>query len=271
LDKKNHFNLDLEKYLLDDLDQTLKNNLNKNLMSDSALKAEMDQLKEDNINFFKKFPAEHFIQDINKHPAYNENNTKGPSKDIRAMLYRYKYILIPSISTAAFIFILFFSNILKPEIHDIKPAYVVSQNNAVRLKGPASYLRIYRKGAGANEQMDNNSHVKKNDIIQICYFSTKKYGIIFSIDSHKSVSLHYPDNQKDAAVLDMNRLSILNFSYKLDNASFERFFFVTSDQKFNIDAVLKSVESITGDRMKSKDLALDLPTELTQYSIILVQ
>lgn len=284
MNNKYKFDLDLEKYLLNDLDSPSKQRIKDEIVINKELRDELERLNKNNDDFFNRFPVNKFISEIKERSFLKENKGKidfigSISSSVKRISGNYKKILIPSFSmAAALLIIILFSNKFNGTnvSQNIYNNYSQSDSNIqtdkeIRLKGPDSFLQIYRKGLKRNEKLNNYSHVKERDIIQICYFSARKYGLIFSIDSNGEINIHFPDKQNEAALLKRNKVTPLSFSYRLDNAPFERFFLVTSDQKFNIDIVLKTAKAISENSRDMKEKDLELPEEFNQSSILLLQ
>jgi hypothetical protein len=101
------------------------------------------------------------------------------------------------------------------------------------IKGDPS-LRIHRKTASGAELLSRQAVVRKGDTLQIGYIAAgKRYGVIASIDSRGTLTLHLPESPGPAAALEQGGARALPHSYELDDSpGFERFVIVASDAPF---------------------------------------
>lgn len=144
-------------------------------------------------------------------------------------------------------------------------------NEIIRSKGLTPELSIYIDKNNSPAELFNNDFVSESDLIQLTYNAAgNKYGVIFSIDGRGVITLHYPENDNTTPFIDPNGSHALPFSYELDDApKFERFFFISSKQEFNISTILKSAEIIGNSGSPETIDTLDLTKEFDQQTIIL--
>jgi hypothetical protein len=269
LNNKYKFNLDYEKFLLNDINPVSARDIEKSLKN-NHINSELEELKKNDIAFFMKYPYKKFESDLKKKISEKELSNGFRFKKFR--LNNFRYVLFPSLSLAAVILIFFVFHLNDPVNNSsVIQEQISGIDKSIRIKGPNSYLQIYRKTNNKNEQLLDSSRVQTGDVIQLCYFSANKYGMIFSVDGKGAVTLHYPDNKTVSALLNRNKLMPLNFSYKLDNARFERFYLVTSNREFNVDTVLKAAKLIIEKVDKSNENILNLPKGFEQHSILLIK
>ena len=143
---------------------------------------------------------------------------------------------------------------------------------SVRIKGLLPTLTIYRQHTTAPERLHNLSIVKPGDVLQLGYIDAGyKYGVIFSCDGNKTITLHYPESDSVVPILKKQGEAFLQNSYILDDApQFEQFFFVTSNEPISVSDVLKAGEEfLSGNFVDKKSAQLNLPPSLNQYSCIL--
>ncbi len=141
---------------------------------------------------------------------------------------------------------------------------VVNENNH------NSRLMIYRKNNDDVDLLTKGSLLKASDLIQLAYFSSKdSFGVIFSVDSNGIISLHYPINEKNSPKLIINKKTFLSRAFELDDTpGFERFYFISSNQKINVPILIKNVKNILKIKNVSVESKLKLEDDLNQYSII---
>jgi len=141
-------------------------------------------------------------------------------------------------------------------------------------KGDGPRMYIYLKDGDQALQLDNNSLVHENDVLQISYVAAgQQYGIILSIDGNGTITQHYPDEGAAAVALDNKGEIALPFSYKLDDApSFERFFFITGTKSFTVASFMENIRmrSRIGD-LKTADLSHIIPMNTRLYEITLLK
>jgi hypothetical protein len=145
------------------------------------------------------------------------------------------------------------------------------QDNIIRAKGLTPELSVYMDNGKNPVELSTNDTVSESDIIQLTYNAAgNRYGMIFSIDGRGIITLHYPVNKNSEPGLDPNGSHALPFSYELDDApDFERFFFVSSNKKFNIGTVLESAENTIAQGSASTAKYLNLSSDFDQNSILL--
>jgi hypothetical protein len=106
-----------------------------------------------------------------------------------------------------------------------------------RIKGLEARIEVWKKTADSAVQMSNLDEAREGDEIQLRYLVPEKcFGMLFSMDGNGTVTMHMADDNK-AIALEPGKMTTLPFAYKLDNApKFEKFFFVTSRETFDVDA-----------------------------------
>jgi len=144
-------------------------------------------------------------------------------------------------------------------------------NEIIRSKGLSPELSIYIDKNNSPAELFNNDFVYESDLIQLTYNAAgNKYGIIFSIDGRGVITLHYPVNEDSSPLIDPNGSHSLPFSYELDDApEFERFYFVSSKQNFDINTILKSAKDILKYDYPETIEKLNLSADFDQETIIL--
>lgn len=112
--------------------------------------------------------------------------------------------------------------------------------NTVRLKGLEPHLVAYKKTSSGVVRLEQ-ARVAPGDLIQLAYVATGRlYGVVASIDSAGTVTLHLPEQSGAARPLAPRRETALPRSFELDDVpGTERFVFVTSDQPFSTRAVVE--------------------------------
>jgi len=154
--------------------------------------------------------------------------------------------------------LLFF--ILPTAIH--KTDSVVSSGNTAKnnqqadiiFKGEESRLFVFRKTTGEPDELKTGSPAHEGDVLQLGFQTRTTHAVIVSIDGRGNVTLHYPPNEYGSSVVEKDKKTLLDRSYRLDDApSFERFLLVTSDVGVNVGYIVR----------KARQLAADQPTAMT--------
>ncbi len=143
-----------------------------------------------------------------------------------------------------------------------------------RVKGLAPHVLLYRQTApSAVEALSPGSAVRNNDVVQIAYQAAgRRYGVIVSVDGQGIVTRHLPKTGAQAAALQAGPPVPLAEAYKLDDApDFERFYLVTADEPFTVDAVIAAVRRRYDGLAESTPAGdrLDLPESFGQFSLVL--
>ncbi|MCK5153735.1 MAG: hypothetical protein KAQ93_05190 [Spirochaetales bacterium] len=208
-----------------------------------------------NKEILEKYPPS-FIKEGILRKLNNKSETKSKKTDFRSFTLK----AVPI--AAALIFLTLNLSHLNQ---------TTSQDNIIRSKGLTPELSVYIDRNNAPSELFNNDIVSESDLIQLTYNAAgNKYGVIFSIDGRGVITLHYPEDKNSTPLIDPNGSHALPFSYELDDApAFERFFFVSSKQVFDISTILKSAENILKYENPETIKTLKLTTEFNQQTIIL--
>ncbi len=85
--------------------------------------------------------------------------------------------------------------------------------------------------------------------------------MIFSVDGNGTVTVHYPYSGNESANLVMNEKTSLKSSFILDTApKYEKFYFVTSYQKFDISGLYSG-------NSEELSVILDVYSKNSEYQI----
>jgi len=138
--------------------------------------------------------------------------------------------------------------------------------------GPKPHLLMSLKRGDRGEHITEGAEVRPGDVVQVGYMAVgAKFGAIVSIDGRGTVTWHLPAvGRGGAAVLAPKGERWLSDSYELDDApSFERFFLVTSDRFFDVEAVDRAAEALAMDIPQAANGTLKLPQGLAQNALLL--
>jgi hypothetical protein len=142
-----------------------------------------------------------------------------------------------------------------------------------RVKGLKPHLAIYRQTSSGAEALSGNGSVQTGDILQIGYVAAARpFGAIVSIDGRGVVTLHFPPNASSPNRLAPDGEALLDYAYKLDDApEFERFFLVTAERTFAVQAVLEAAQELAAQPRRARQGNLALPRGLEQLSLLLLK
>ena len=143
--------------------------------------------------------------------------------------------------------------------------------DTVRIKGNVASLMIYRRTSSGSELVSDGDALRRGDLIRVAYRCTdQRFGVIVSIDGRGVVTRHLPAIGTDASALQSGAMALLDQAYELDDApKWERFFLITSETAFAVQAVLDAARSVTARIGDDPPAALPLPAQLEQTSFLL--
>lgn len=255
---------ELERYLLGELPEQRMKEIGQLLEEDPELQSRLIHLRQSNEDILKEFPVERIIPNIQS--KYEAEKAQDKRK-IRPVIFKRLLVVSPVLASALVLFFIVFFN----------PRTDISQDT--RIKGTPtadftkSHILVYRKIGSETELLGNLARAKKGDLLQIAYISAgQTYGVIFSIDGHGLVTLHFPEKRTDSALLKPRERVLLGSAYELDDApGFERFFFITSQTKIDVESILDKARSFAQNPKNARSAKLELPDAYDQYTTLIVK
>ena len=139
-----------------------------------------------------------------------------------------------------------------------------------RLKGLEPHVVVHRQADGEAERLSSGALAQPGDVVQVGYVAGgHAYGVVLSIDGAGVVTLHHPEFATLPAVIGGEGRTDLPFAYTLDEApGFERFVFVSSRDRLDVDGVLDAARRVASGGEPAADLLL-LPDGTAQHSLVL--
>ncbi|WP_338872114.1 ActD-like protein [Myxococcus stipitatus] len=139
-----------------------------------------------------------------------------------------------------------------------------------RSKGLSPKLEVHRQKSRGDEVLADGAAAAAGDVVQLAYVAAgRAHGVILSVDGRGSVTLHTPEQGAQAASLAPSGTHRLPGAYELDDApGFERFFFVTADEPFQVETVVEAARKLAASP-DAHTASLSLPEGLTQVSFTL--
>jgi hypothetical protein len=232
----------LERYLCDEVAPHEKEHIEQAIRESKELQRTMEMLRISNGEIIAAYPAEEMVREIEL-KAHNQEVAKRLQSSRRQWLtgMMRPTLSFPSAALALLVFISIPVTIVYLKGRLDVPAGVM------RIKGQLPYLTVYRQAEAGYEKLSDRATVAAKDRIQLGYVSAgKKYGFIFSVDGNGSITVHYPGDASRKATdmkLESGREFLLATSFELDDApSFERFFFLASDDTIDVRSVIAECE-----------------------------
>jgi hypothetical protein len=217
----------LERYNLGELTPEEKTEVEAALAADPSLAKRIAEIRRSDAEIRAAMPAALILRAIGK---------KAGSRDGRA---RGRGPAVWGLAAAALL------------VAVILPAFLSVRRDADedRAKG-STELSVYLKTASGEAMLQTDTLVRGGDTVQLAYMTAEsRYGVIFSVDGRSSVTLLYPDDEKEeSAPLVSGRRTALADAYILDDApDCEIFFFVTSDKPVDTREILTLARQIAKD------------------------
>ena len=137
-----------------------------------------------------------------------------------------------------------------------------------RIKGLAPSLTVFRRTPEGSETLADGAPARAGDLLRLGYVSAgRRYGVILSIDGRGAVTRHLPETDSHAAALQPRGTVLLDSAYELDDAPrWERFYFITSDQPFDVAAVEQAARAAVRSHPLALPDTLPVAPELEQFS-----
>lgn len=281
----------IEQYLLGELPDDLRIEMDRLAAENKTLKDRMEKIRNSDTEILKSYPAAMILPEIlmksgrddsameitengraetgQKNPE-NKPSLNNPGYLLRRIgsLAAKRYTLSLA-SAAAVIFIFLF--MLVPGMRNTDNTNITYDTD-VRIKGLDSRLIICRIKGNNIEELKNSDTAGRGDILQIGYTAAGnfRYGTILSIDGRGTVTLHYPADPGSPGELTQNRLITLDNSYELDDSpDFERFIMVLSAGPLDINSIIEKAKKLAMDRELSLNGSLEAGGDSAELSIVL--
>lgn len=248
----------LERMVLGELDEAELARWRPQLDADPSARERLTQLERSNREILERYPAETMAPAITARVEAAEQVARQARLVERPRRFGW-LLLAPAAVGAAVLFAMV-----------VPQSGLLSTPEVILLKGDPQ-LVVHSRNANGQEQLDPTSAlVHPGDVLQLSYRAAGAlYGAILSIDGRGSVTVHFPDDLR-AAALTQEGLVSLSHSYELDDApGFERFFLVTASEPFSVDELLVAAESLAkrpGGAFTEE--RLPLPSGLRQSSLL---
>ncbi|NMO23527.1 ActD-like protein [Pyxidicoccus fallax] len=231
--------------------------------------ARLAALEADSRATLERLPPARVAREVEARAA---RMTGAARKETPSPSWRLAWGLVPALATVA-LFVL-----ARPaDVEDTRsggPVAVVTPGmtpERTRIKGLEPRLAAHRQAGAGSEPLTDGALVAAGDVLQLEYVAAgRTHGVIVSVDGRGAVTLHAPEEGSTrAAALAPSGTHRLPGAYELDDApEFERFFFVSSEEPFDVAPVLDAARALAGSAA-ARSAPLSLPQGLTQVSFTL--
>jgi hypothetical protein len=237
----------LEQYRLGELPVEERDRVETLLRADRALRARLNGLEESDRAIASQFPSERLARQV---------RARMRARGRHARSHGIRRIVLISALTGGMALVWF---ALPSDMPD----------GRVRVKGSPA-LSLYRRTGSGSETLADGVVAHTGDLLRLGYVSAGHgYGVILSIDGRGVVTLHLPPNSSTtAAALRGGGTILLDSAYELDDApAWERFYFVTADQPFEVAPIVAAARQAAQD-LRAPPRALPVSRELTQSTFL---
>ena len=222
----------LERYLTGDLPEGEMSEIRELEKTDEVFARRVKMLREDNAAILRKMPFERLAEKMDARDC-------GAERRNNVVHFSFvKFVAAAALVLAVVSVALFSQREVVPDAGaQAMDVAMAAQDDGTRIKGMDARMEIWKKTGDSAVQMLNLDEAREGDEIQLRYSVPEKcFGLLFSMDGNGTVTMHMADGSQ-AVALEPGKMTTLPFAYKLDNApKFEKFFLLTSQKDFAIDA-----------------------------------
>ena len=222
----------LERYLTGDLPEGEMSEIRELEKTDEVFAHRVKMLREDNAAILRKMPFERLAEKMDARDC-------GAERRNNVIHFGFvKFAAAAALVLAVVSVALFSQREVVPDAGaQAMDVAMAAQDDGTRIKGMDARMEIWKKTGDSAVQMLNLDEAREGDEIQLRYSVPEKcFGLLFSMDGNGTVTMHMADGSQ-AVALEPGKMTTLPFAYKLDNApKFEKFFLLTSQKDFAIDA-----------------------------------
>jgi anti-sigma-K factor RskA len=259
----------LEQYHLGELAASEQELVEEQLVSNTALVARLEALKRSDQEILAAYTPAWFTQRveqrIQKSRAHQQSNRTywiRPANWMAGLRHSWR-LAVPTMAAAIVLLILVLPGREERVLPDSGDQFA-----SVRTKGIQTHLNIYRSDKGLLQILSDSTTVNMGDTLQISYVAAEaRYGVILSIDGHRSVTLHHPPQTSSDTQIQQAEERFIR-SYVLDDApNFERFYFVTSNTPIDVQEILTAAR--LANSPSDSSAVLKLPDGYGQSTLML--
>ncbi len=273
----------LEQYVLGELPPEVAGEVREELARDPSLRARHESIIRSDKEILERYPPADIAESVgarlrekqkqpaDDRPADGEQAAEGPgggSGGISSSLEpagRWALQLAIGLPAAAIVLLVFSFFIFRERLAP----------DETRMKGLSPHLTAFLKTAKGAQDLAPGSLVGRGDVIQLSYTAGEaRFGVILWVDGRGAITWLLPPgyngSPRGAPLLDRQGQVILPTAYELDDApGFERFFFVDSENPFDVAVAADAARALSSRAGSAEKLDLALPAGVRQYSLLL--
>jgi hypothetical protein len=202
----------------------------------SRLKDRLEQIVRSNAELLEQHPPAQVVREVERRLAA----LGSPARSARPALW-----LSAAAASCGVMLMLFARDTAAPGGDPIRTEQVAE-------RGLQPHLIVFRKTSNGAERLTAGTRVRTGDMLQLAYVSAgRKYGVIASIDSRGTITLHLPERADTAVRLSEDGRSTLPHAFELDDTpGAERFVFVSANEPFPTQVVsdaLRTSSALAGE------------------------
>lgn len=262
----------LERYRLGELPPAEAEALRQRLESDGELRLRLEALAGSDAGLRRALPAAGLAARVRERLAERrESARQAKHRALRAWPLPAGLAVVASVVLA----VVLRTRAPEPSLMP-SAAPSVTAEDGERIKGRRPALALFRKTPSGSEALADGDRARTGDVIRVGYrASGHRYGVIVSLDGRGAVTRHLPEQGRLAAPLEGGEVVLLAHAYELDDApAWERFYFVTADEPFEVGAIEDAARRACVEPSASVSAApeaLRLPKALEQSSFLLTK
>jgi hypothetical protein len=211
----------LEQYRLNELPADAAGRLEQRLRNDRSLRSRLDAMATSDADIARTYPSDWLAQRIRARVSAAPAQTPQRVSRRLALGSAFAMVVLALLVPLAMMTI-----------------------EGDRIKGLAPSLAVYRRTAQGSEKLADGALARAGDLLRVGYVSAgRDYGLILSLDGRGVVTRHLPVDGNVAVALRNDGTVLLDNAYELDDApAWERFYFVTADEPFDVGPVLAAAQ-----------------------------
>ena len=235
----------IERFLTGDLPEEEMKKIQDLEATDEIFAQRLKLLREDNMAILNKLPFETLSE---KFAEAKNSGSKQVTLDFRILKVASAAVLVLAVALVALLSqretVVTGTAVANAQMQGQEnQVAMVETPSETRIKGLDARMEVWKKTPSGIVQLENLAEAKEGDEIQLRFSVPEKcFGLLFSMDGNGSLTMHMGEGSQ-AIALAPGKMNSLPFAYKLDDAPhFEKFFLVTSQNKFAIDE--KNVDNL---------------------------
>jgi hypothetical protein len=254
----------LEQYRLNELTPEDAGRVRRALDTDPVLRERLTTFERSDLEIARTYPPAWLAERIRERQAREHVDGPGRTRSERRWV-------LPLALTAAAATIAFTVPVILPRAGRTGGDAVATSSGDDRVKGLRPSLLVYRRTDRGSETLADGASVHPGDVVRLGYApADRTHGVILSIDTRGTVTVHLPTAGNQAAVLAHERVNLLDTAFELDDVpGWERFYFIASDTVFEVAPIVDAVRRTGASASDVRRNALSMPREFDQFVFLL--